>query len=277
MPWKVLYFFSDFIYVLMAKVFRYRSEVISSNLLRAFPEKTPEERQLIKLGYYSHFADLLVEWIKMIGCKPREIQHRVICRNNHVISKYLAEGRNLCIVGGHMNNWEWFALAAPLYIPVKVAAVYKPLSNAFWEKTMQRIRNAAGTTMVPMKSVLRYQIENNKQQRAMIYATDQSPSDMNTIYWCDFFSTPTAVMAGSERMARRFGDAMVFGYLLKLSRGHYELIWSDSVDAALPSEDGSLTAWHTHQLEAAIRRQPECWLWSHRRWKHSPAEHQKTQ
>ncbi|MCB0786185.1 MAG: hypothetical protein KDC02_18495, partial [Flavobacteriales bacterium] len=32
--------------------------------------------------------------------------------------------------------------------------------------------------------------------------------------------------------------------------------------------EGEITEIHTRRLEADIRRSPEIWLWTHRRWKH---------
>jgi KDO2-lipid IV(A) lauroyltransferase len=270
LPWFALYTFSSALKIFMRDIVRYRRKVITDNLEQAFPEKSKSEISRIRSDYYGHFCDLLVEWIKMLGVRPRVIQERVVCRNNHLISHLIHEGRSISIVGGHLNNWEWFALAAPKMVPIKVAALYKPLSNDFWERRMKKFRSLAGTEMIPMKSLFRFLVENNKTQHAMIYGSDQSPSDMNNIYWCDFFGRSTAVMAGSEKMAKRFGAVMVFGYLKKIARGRYEMIWSDHRDARESFDDGELTAWHTECLERAIREQPAFWLWSHRRWKHSP-------
>ncbi|MCC7502608.1 MAG: hypothetical protein IT229_08775, partial [Flavobacteriales bacterium] len=32
--------------------------------------------------------------------------------------------------------------------------------------------------------------------------------------------------------------------------------------------DGAISELHTRRLEQDIRRRPEIWLWTHRRWKH---------
>ncbi|MBK9660834.1 MAG: hypothetical protein IPO68_13220 [Chitinophagaceae bacterium] len=47
LPFRVLYFLSDCMYGLMFYVFKYRKEVVLSNLAIAFPEKSEQERRAI--------------------------------------------------------------------------------------------------------------------------------------------------------------------------------------------------------------------------------------
>ncbi len=39
-------------------------------------------------------------------------------------------------------------------------------------------------------------------------------------------------------------------------------------DNLATTADGEITEMHTRRLERDIIAQPECWLWSHRRWKY---------
>ncbi|MFN5829434.1 MAG: lauroyl acyltransferase, partial [Bacteroidota bacterium] len=36
------------------------------------------------------------------------------------------------------------------------------------------------------------------------------------------------------------------------------------------TQDGEITIAHTQILESIIKKRPELWLWTHRRWKHKP-------
>jgi KDO2-lipid IV(A) lauroyltransferase len=46
----------------------------------------------------------------------------------------------------------------------------------------------------------------------------------------------------------------------------FELIW----DGVSPTSDYEITGEYARLLEEDIRRTPELWLWSHRRWKRKP-------
>jgi KDO2-lipid IV(A) lauroyltransferase len=61
---------------------------------------------------------------------------------------------------------------------------------------------------------------------------------------------------------------VVFASIDKPRRGHYHAtIKLATMDAAALPE-GELTFKYVRYLEAVIRKRPDMWLWSHRRWKH---------
>ena len=66
LPFKVLYFFSDIIYLLVYYVVRYRRKVVRKNLVNSFPEKTIKEIVQIEKKFYAWFCDFIVEIIKIM-------------------------------------------------------------------------------------------------------------------------------------------------------------------------------------------------------------------
>ena len=76
LPWRVMYFLSDCIYVLVYYVFGYRKNVVFSNLKIAFPEKTEGERKRIAKDFYHGFVDSFVETVKLISISEKELRKR---------------------------------------------------------------------------------------------------------------------------------------------------------------------------------------------------------
>jgi KDO2-lipid IV(A) lauroyltransferase len=74
---------------------------------------------------------------------------------------------------------------------------------------------------------------------------------------------------GVEKLARSLDFSVVFIDIQRIARGRY------NGDIQLITHDPKNTAecWITEKyirlLENAIRKQPDNWLWSHRRWKYS--------
>ena len=54
LPFRVLYVLSDFNYLLMYHVWRYRRKVVRENLEKSFPEKTEAERLQIERKFYRY-------------------------------------------------------------------------------------------------------------------------------------------------------------------------------------------------------------------------------
>jgi len=60
LPFRVLYIFSDGIYLLIYYVIKYRRDVVANNLAIAFPEKTQAERIKIEKEFYAIDNQLII-------------------------------------------------------------------------------------------------------------------------------------------------------------------------------------------------------------------------
>ncbi|MDB5152208.1 MAG: lauroyl acyltransferase, partial [Mucilaginibacter sp.] len=58
LPFWLLYFISDILFVTIYYLVGYRRKVVQQNLQNAFPEKTIEERRDIERKFFRHLADL---------------------------------------------------------------------------------------------------------------------------------------------------------------------------------------------------------------------------
>ncbi len=98
---------------------------------------------------------------------------------------------------------------------------------------------------------------------------DQSPGGPENSYWLNFFGRPTPFVRGAERGARIGDIPAVFVRIYQSSRGHYRVHLTTLAEHPRELPEGELTRRYRTMLEAAIRLQPESWLWSHKRWKYS--------
>ena len=76
LPMRMLYVLSDILYFLIYKVIKYRIKVVRRNLAASFPEKSEAERLCIEKGFYHHFADYMVETLKLAHISLEELQRR---------------------------------------------------------------------------------------------------------------------------------------------------------------------------------------------------------
>ena len=77
LPLRVLYWISDFIYVLVYHVVKYRRDVVHNNLMSALPERSKDEIKAIEKKFYAFFADYIVETLKLCTISKREMCSRV--------------------------------------------------------------------------------------------------------------------------------------------------------------------------------------------------------
>ena len=81
LPYGVLYIIAEGFYFLLAYVVRYRWSVVVQNLRNSFPEKPAAEIDRICKAFYRHFAQVMVETIKLAHMPDAELKRRVLFRN----------------------------------------------------------------------------------------------------------------------------------------------------------------------------------------------------
>ncbi len=268
LPFPVLYAISDFLFVIFYYVSGYRKKVVLQNIRNSFPEKSGKEHYAICKKFYMHFSDLVVESIKTFTISEKQVLKRFFVLNPEIIDKYFEQKRSVFIAGGHFNNWELLAVGIDKWVKHKTVGIYTPLSNKYFDGKMQLTRSKYGLKMISTRSVKRFLDSNPNELTATIFAIDQSPSNPNSAYWMTFLNQETAVLYGVEKYAKEYNYPVVYGIINKVKRGHYNLELVDVTASPRETAYGEIIEKTQHLLEIDIRKNPEYWLWTHKRWKH---------
>lgn len=268
LPFSALYAVADFLFVVLYRVFGYRTEVVRKNLKNSFPEKSAAELKMIEVAFYHHLCDVIVETFKSFTISNKEIGKRMILQNPELADRYYAQGRSILLCGGHYNNWEWIATSLHQQIAHDAVALYTPLSNAFFEQKMRRTRGKFGLQMIPTKNVAAFFEENKDKLTATVFGIDQSPRHPDRCHWMTFLNQDTGVMFGVEKYAKELNYPVLFCRIEKVKRGYYSYRFSLITDQPRLEPNGMIIEAATLQLEQQIMDVPQYWLWTHKRWKH---------
>jgi KDO2-lipid IV(A) lauroyltransferase len=277
LPLAVLYVLAHGIYLLLAYVVRYRWRVVLDNLRNSFPEKSAAEVQAIGRQFYWHFAQVIVEILKLAAISPAELQRRVHFVNPELMTRPFAENRSVLSLGSHRGNWEWILSGAALEFPGRAAGVYKPLNNKFFEAFMRHLRSRLGANAVPMLATLRYLVQHRGKGHTLSLLTDQAAGPEDRPYWTDFMHQDAGFYTSAERLAQQFNCAVLYVGITRVRRGYYEIKFSELPDGQVAKlavnafdevQRYPITEAFVRHLEADLRATPEQYLWTHRRWKH---------
>lgn len=270
LPGFALYFLAYLIKLLLYRVFRYRKEVVDSNLSRSFPGLPESERKLIAARYYQHLAELFPEMVMTIHRRPDRMGSHIRFSNPEIIEEAFRNKQNFIVLTGHLGNYEWTAL--PLAEKgYRVIGVFKPQSSQIANKIMSYIRDRPQFLLVPMKeaiATITRELKDNPTPFAMVLISDQIPALFDIRFWTMFLHQETAFFTGGELIARRFGLPVYYFEQEKPGFADYVVNVIPMHDGTSVMKKGELTQKYTELLEASIRRTPHLWLWSHRRWKY---------
>lgn len=267
LPMWVLYGFSNLLSFIFTYIFPYRKEVIAQNLKRSFPNKSEEEINKLRKAFYRHFCDILIEGIKNLSISEKQLRKRMLVENPEVMAELFHQGKSVLLVSGHFNNWEWLITAQNLLLKHKAVGIGMPLSNKFWDENVNRRRARFGMDIIHSKIVKDYFEDAHSKPIATLILSDQSPGDSHKAYWMEFLNQQTAVLFGCEQLAHSYNHAVVFFECKKVKRGYYSLHFQLITDNPKSCHWGEITEKHTKLLEQCILKNPEQWMWSHKRWK----------
>ena len=281
LPLRVHYFFSDVVlFPLVYHIIRYRRKIVHKNISSSFPEKDDAEVRDIGRRFYHWFCDYIVETIKLFSISREEMKRRMVFVGTEQIKDLMEQGVSVGGYMGHICNWEWVSSMSLWFEDCRgeVSQVYHVLENPVMDHLLLYDRARMGGTNVAMSEIMRYIVRKKRDGQPHLtgFNADQAPMWNNIHLWVPFLNHPqTPVFTGTERLLKRFNMAAAFLDIRRVRRGYYEgriiLISPDTTD--IP--DYQLTEQYIRLLEERVRQQPECYLWSHNRWKRTREEYDR--
>ncbi|MCF8227535.1 MAG: lysophospholipid acyltransferase family protein [Bacteroidales bacterium] len=269
LPFGILYLLSDFLYFVIYYLIQYRRKTVYTNLKRAFPGKSKKEIKSIVKQYYRNLSDIILETLKIRNFSEKELDRRIIFNNYEILEKYFKEGRSVFVAAGHCGNWEWLGIALARITNFHPYAIYKQLNDPYFEKYMSMLRTKSGyNNLIRFKQTFRTLARLRDKQNIVIIVGDQTPTKVEINYWTKFFGRETGFFLGLEKMSKALDYVVVFFDMHRVKRGYYEIDILLLEDDPKRTEEYEITEKYVRYLEAIIRKNPDNWLWSHRRWKH---------
>ncbi len=269
LPFKILYFISDFLYVIIYYVIGYRKKVVYNNLKLAFPEKTNEEIIQISKKFYSHFVDIFMEMIKSFTISKKALDKHYKYTNLTFLNELYKDGKSVILTGAHYANWEWILGLDP-YISYKTYGAFTKLNNPYFNKKILKSRSRFGVNLVPTSKTISEIDSNEKNKIQSMYGllSDQSPQLKKTFYWNHFLGIKVPIHTGTEMLAKKYDMNVVLFETKKIKRGYYETTFSLITNNALKYPNYELTDVFLEKIEQLIRKQPQYYFWTHKRFKH---------
>lgn len=266
-PFWLLYAYSDLAYFLLYRIIGYRREVVRANIARSFPRKSEEERRAIERAFYQYLCDNLLEGIKGFSASQKSLRRRYDIQNPEVLHPYFEADRDVILVGGHYNNWEWSICTAWRFAH-DLCIMYKPVKNKAVDKILLKGRSRLGAVLRSSKDRRAMSRVQPDKPAAFYMVADQNPSNAKTAFWIPFLNQDTATFRGPELYAKRLNAAVFYYSVRRIKRGFYRVVLEKITDTPKESTKGAITYSFMKHLERDIQAAPAYWLWSHKRWKH---------
>lgn len=269
LPFRLLYAFSDFLYLIIYRVFGYRKKVVRDNLKLVYPDKSEKELKQITKLFYHHLCDMMVESIKSITISAETMRAHFTFKNIELIKELEAKNRSIVLMCAHYGSWEWIFILQT-YVSHKGYAVYKQLSNPYFDKLFKRVRAKYNSHLITTKQTIPTLIKSKQNGELTIngFVSDQSPRLSKTHHWGSFMGIDIPVFTGAEMLAKKLDMSVVFFKVKRLKRGYYETTFELMAENPKEYPDYEITDDFLKRVEKQIHEAPQYYLWTHKRWKH---------
>lgn len=272
LPLKVLYAFSDLIYFLNTFIIGYRKKVVYDNLKNSFPDKSEKELKEIYRKFFYNFSDYLVETAKSFTMSQHELKVRVQHLNQNVFHEAKAEGKNIILLAGHVFNWEWYNALASVIPQKNCHPVYRNMQNEFWEEKLKIVRNRYGNHAIKATDVVKHILKTpNDGDTVYMFVADQTPHISEVNFGLKFLNQKTPAFIGYDKLATRMNLAFIYCDMKKVKRGFYQVNYYRIYPDNEKFEQLEIVKKFHSFLENTIQKNPDNYLWSHRKWKYSHA------
>ena len=269
LPFRLLYFFSDFVYVLVYHILGYRKKTVRTNLAKALPHLNDKERFVIEKKFYHHMCDMFLEMIKTMSISQKEMEKHFQFSNLDVYLDLEKKGKSIAIMIAHYATYEW-VISMNYKINFKGYAIYKRLANPHFDKLVKDIRSKFKAYLITTKETIPTLLANDKSNTLAVYgfASDQTPRRAESNHWYTFMGIETPIHFGAESLAKKHDMNMIYLKVKKVKRGYYEATFEVLSEDVHSVPDYKISELFMQKVEQQILEAPEFYLWTHKRWKH---------
>lgn len=250
---------------LLYHIARDRRHVTEINIGMCFPDLTPQQQQKRVRAVFQHNGIGLMEAAMAWWAPETWFKDRVTLKGNQHLDKALSQGKGVIMLGAHFSTLDLGGLLFSFFYPLNT--LYRPNNNAFLDQIICNGR--ARFTRNIDRSDFRSVIRKLKANEIIWYAPDQDFGMKQSVF-VPFFGVPAATLTATTRLAKLNGSPVLMLAQHRLANGTYELELFPVIEPFPTGDEVADATRINSEIERAIRKDPEQYMWVHRRFKSHP-------
>jgi Kdo2-lipid IVA lauroyltransferase/acyltransferase len=243
-----------------------RRHITQVNIAKCFPHLSAHEQYILVRKIMHSTGKSIVESSVALWGPERQLKQRYTITGLEHIEAAQAKGQGVLLVGCHFTTLD--AAARILAFHVKYDMLYRKDPNPLLAYKLIKAREGfAGNAIV--RSDTRQLIKNLRQGNVVWYAPDQDFGAKYSVF-APFFGVQAATVVGTARIAQ-LGKAVVIPFAhYRDENNQYHIVIDPALENYPTGDDVADATRINHIIETAIAKQPDQYLWVHRRFKTRP-------
>lgn len=253
---------------LIGKLWRRRSQIAHENLSRAFPDWNEKRVNEVAISVFANFGRTAFEILRITPSTSEALMVSVDAPSMDFMENAQRGGKGAILMSGHIGNWELLVgyLRARGYpIDVVVKPMRNPLSDALYNARRRDLQLGIIYTQTATRGI----VQALRDKRLVAILADQHAGEDGVEVM--FFGRKVSTPRGPAVLALKYGCPIITGCMIRTSAGRFRM----EIDGPLTyratgnqyEDVRAITQEFTLRLENHIRKYPDQWLWTHKRWR----------
>jgi len=244
-----------------------KTRIFRRNLTLAFPEKSPGEIEALIREIWGNLGAVLAEYphLRAYATAGEPERFEIVINNDSPVFQH--NGKAAVFVTAHLANWE-ITLAAAIRLGLPVSVLYTPLQNPWLDRMLYKARARMGVNLLPRDSGIRTLVRELGNGRSIGLLVDQRVDSGEPV---PFFGLEMNTSTTPARLALRYHCDLIPVRIQRLGNARFRATFESPITPTAGITDEhekilDMTRQLNELFESWIRRQPEDWLCSKRRW-----------
>jgi len=232
------------------------------NISLAFPEKTDKEKNKIILAMWDNLGRVIAEYSHL-----SEILEHVEIEGIEHLEQAHNSGKPAIFFSAHIGNWEICPIVAKK-IGLNIYPIYRRPNNTGVENILKKARGVGATELIPKGSKgAKKMLSVLKNNGALGILMDQKLNEGEVI---PFFGIDAMTAPAIASFALKFSCPIYPISIERLSGCKFKAVISPPLDVKITDNSKkdirNILLDINKQIEKWILKNPEQWLWTHKRW-----------
>lgn len=254
-------------YVIM-RVLPKRKKITEINLRLCFPALSEAARQKLCLDSFISngigICELALAWYA--SDKRLKKMLTIVGREN--LENALAQKKGILLTTCHFTSIELGIRLISLVTPIKI--IYRPQDNDCFESLLQKRRARYVKECIYRRNMHGLMRALKSAETPICYTPDQDMGKDGAVF-APFFGIQANTVVGTNYLVKRTGAILVPGFYYRDEKNKQYRLECLPTLTEFPSGDDVADATRINKIiETAILKQPEQYMWQHRRFKTRP-------
>ena len=236
-------------------------------------KRTPAQKDAIYKGCMINLTRMAMNYLRIPLYDESFWKNNIKIENEQSLTDAYNKGKGVIILSMHYGAWEIaggkFGMSG-----YPISNIIKIMKNPATERLLNDLRNAMNLGAIAHKGSVERIKEGLRRGEGIIMAIDQNMGKRYGVF-VDWFGRPASTIRSCAYLAKETGATVVAGYSRQKSYDDIEIVVIGQIPWESHPEDPEKELYvntrnYIAVFEKPIYREPEGWLWLHRRWKRQP-------